>query len=111
MGTNPRIITEDRLITWDGVVQRLPKGQQIDVPPGSALEREIGAQFLIPLGGTPVPAEGIAPEASPRISDGLNEVIGHLNAAGVLQGELAPARPRTAPRKQGAGTAKEEADE
>jgi len=54
MGTNPRIVTEDRQIFWDGVTQRLPKGQQIDVPPDSPLERAIGRQYLVPLPGAPV---------------------------------------------------------
>jgi hypothetical protein len=78
MGTNPRIVTEDRLITWDGVVQRLPKGQQIDVPPDSPLERAIGAEYLVPLPGTAA-AQVPVPEAAE---------------------EPAPARPRTAPKKQ-----------
>jgi len=67
MGTNPRIVTEDRQIFWDGVTQRLPKGQQIDVPPGSVLEREIGAEFLVPLPGSAPAAEAMAaPEEKPE---------------------------------------------
>jgi hypothetical protein len=71
MAANPRIVTEDRHIFWDGVQQRLPKGQQIDVPPDSALERAIGAQFLVPLPGTAaaqeaVPAEVPQPEPAPQ---------------------------------------------
>jgi hypothetical protein len=74
MGLSPRIVTETRNITWDGVQQRLPKGQVLDVPPGSALEREIGRDFLVPLPGSapvaaavPAPAEKPAPreEAAP----------------------------------------------
>ena len=65
MAISPRIVTEDRHITWDGVAQRLPKGQVLDVPPGSALEREIGADYLVPLPGSAaeqVPAGEPAPE-------------------------------------------------
>ena len=51
MAANPRVVTEERRISWDGVTQRLPKGQVLDVPPGSALEREIGRDFLVPLPG------------------------------------------------------------
>jgi len=51
MGLSPRVVTQDRLISWDGVTQRLGKGQVIDVAPGSALEAEIGAQFLVPMPG------------------------------------------------------------
>jgi hypothetical protein len=97
MAISPRVVTEDRHITWDGVIQRLPKGQVLDVPPDSALEREIGRDFLVPLPGfaaEQVPAREIAPKASPRIGDGLNEVIGKLSAAGALADEPAPARPR-----------------
>jgi len=60
MAANPRIVTADRQIFWDGVQQRLPKGQQIDVPPGSALEAAIGVQFLIPLPGTEAAQEALA---------------------------------------------------
>jgi hypothetical protein len=68
MAISPRVVTADRHITWDGVVQRLPKGQQIDVPPGSPLERAIGAEFLVPLPGSvaaQVPAEAVAPKEEP----------------------------------------------
>jgi hypothetical protein len=68
MAISPRAVTADRHITWDGVVQRLPKGQVLDVPPGSALEREIGADYLVPLPGSvaeQVPAEVVAPKEEP----------------------------------------------
>jgi hypothetical protein len=76
MAISPRVVTEDRHITWDGVTQRLPKGQVLDVPPDSALEREIGRDFLVPLPGSvgeqvpagqPAPREEPAP-AKPRIA-------------------------------------------
>ncbi len=68
MGLSPRIVTEDVTLNWDGVSQRLPKGQVIDVAPGSPLERAIGAGRLIPF-GTPPPtaAQAAAPaEVAPR---------------------------------------------
>jgi len=59
MAVSPRIVTADRQIFWDGVTQRLPKGQVLDVPPGSALEREIGRDFLVPLPGSAPVAEAV----------------------------------------------------
>lgn len=67
MAANPRVVTEPVTITWDGGPQRLPKGQIIDVPPGSALEEAIGAGRLEPVflpGSTmiaPRPAAAAAP--------------------------------------------------
>ena len=54
MGLSPRIVTEDVIFLWDGVPSRLPKGQVLDVPPDSPLERAIGKHRLIPH-GTPPP--------------------------------------------------------
>lgn len=66
MAISPRIVTQERWISWDGVTQRLPKGQVLDVPPGSALEREIGRDFLVPLpGSAPVAEHGRAPAPAP----------------------------------------------
>jgi hypothetical protein len=59
MGISPRIVTEDVRFLWDGVSARLPKGQVIDVAPGSPLERAIGAGRLVPMPGT-------APQALPQ---------------------------------------------
>jgi hypothetical protein len=52
MAGNPRTVTADVVFTWDGVSQRLPRGQAIDVTPGSALEAAIGRDRLVPLGLT-----------------------------------------------------------
>lgn len=49
MGINPRIVAQDVRFLWDGVSQRLPKGQVIDVAPGGALEDAIGAENLVPF--------------------------------------------------------------
>jgi hypothetical protein len=87
MAISPRVVTADRHITWDGVVQRLPRGQVLDVPPGSALEREIGPDFLVPLPGsvaTQVPAEDASPQeeepkpapARPRAKSGSDDKDG-----------------------------------
>ena len=62
MAGNPRVVAVDRWITWDGVRQRLPRGQVMDVTPGSALEREIGRDNLIPRGSDPAPAAEPGPE-------------------------------------------------
>jgi len=64
MGLSPRVVTEDRLIAWDGVTQRLPKGQVMDVPPDSPLERAIGAEYLVPLPGTTAPQVPVLEEAA-----------------------------------------------
>lgn len=64
MAGNPRTVAADRWITWDGVRQRLPRGQVMDVTPGSALEREIGRDNLVPRGPDPVPADEPEDEAA-----------------------------------------------
>jgi hypothetical protein len=53
MAGNPRIVTADATFTWDHASQRLGRGTIIDVPAGSALERAIGTDKLIPLYGAP----------------------------------------------------------
>lgn len=71
MGISPRVVTEDVTFLWDGVPQRLPKGQVIDVAPGSALERAIGAQRLVPLPGAaaapPVAAQSPAVKSAATV--------------------------------------------
>lgn len=85
MAVSPRIVTADVVFTWDGVSQRLPKGQVMDVPPGSALEAAIGLKHLVPLGAVAAqpPAEKPAPQEE-------------------LPAE--PARPRAAAKKQDSDT-------
>lgn len=63
MAGSARIVTEDVALFWDGVSQRLPKGQVMDVPPGSALEAAIGLDHLVPLGA--VTAQPLTQEAAP----------------------------------------------
>ena len=67
MAANPRTVTQETWFTWDGVSQRLPKGQAIDVTPGGALEAAIGRDRLVPLGATSAlpPAEE-TPAGKPR---------------------------------------------
>jgi predicted methyltransferase len=102
MGLNPRIVTQDRLISWDGVMQRLPKSQVIDVPPGSALERAIGAEFLVPLGAVAaqppaeVPAE---PEAKPAKEPSAREAVS------AAEPPAAPPKPAAQAKKQDSGAA------
>jgi len=68
MAGNPRTVAADTWFTWDGVSQRLPRGQVLDVTPGSALERAIGKDKLVPLGAVsrPPAAEAPQPEPAPR---------------------------------------------
>lgn len=63
MGANPRIVTAETWIQWDGVSQRIPRGQVMDVTPGSALEAAIGLDRLRPLGT--VAPQPPAPPAEP----------------------------------------------
>lgn len=65
MAANPRTVAVETWIEWDGVSQRLPRGQVMDVTPGGALERAIGRDRLVPFGPAPVqpPAEEPAPQA------------------------------------------------
>jgi hypothetical protein len=67
MASNPRTVTEETWILWDGMPVRLAKGQAIDVVPDSPLERAIGADRLVPLGATSAlpPAEEAEPETVP----------------------------------------------
>lgn len=72
MAGSPRVVTVDTVIQWDGVSQRLPRGQVIDVPPGSKLEAAIGLERLVPLGATATsrpaePAEPAEPAAAPAV--------------------------------------------
>jgi hypothetical protein len=91
MAGSPRVVTEDTTFTWDGVSQRLPKGQVLDVPPGSALERAIGLQNLIPLGAVaaqPPPAPEPAPAEKPAPAKPRTAAAGKTQEAGAdLTGE------------------------
>lgn len=73
MSDSPRIVTEDVTFQWDGVTQRLPRGQVLDVAPDSALERAIGAQRLRPLGAVapqpPAEQEAAQPQAEAEDED------------------------------------------
>jgi hypothetical protein len=37
-----RLVTADIDVSWDGVLQHVPAGTLVDVPPGSALEAAYG---------------------------------------------------------------------
>ena len=62
MAASPQIVTQETAFTWDGAPQRLPRGQILDVQPGSALEAAIGRERLAPLFARPAapPAEAAA---------------------------------------------------
>lgn len=66
MSGNPRLVASDITFTWDGVEQRLQRGTVLDVPAGSALEKALGPENLVPFGvppAQPAPAAEEAPEA------------------------------------------------
>ncbi len=61
MGITARTVTEDVTFLWDGVTQRLAKGQVLAVAAGGALERAIGLHRLTPHGApaaAPEPLQG-----------------------------------------------------
>jgi hypothetical protein len=66
MAGNPRVVTADTTFRWDGAPQRLPRGQVIDVPAGSELERAIGLHNLVPLGAK-------APQPEPPVTGAEEE--------------------------------------
>lgn len=49
MAANPKLVTTDITVTWDGVSQRIPRGTVIDVPAGSALLTALGSGNLVSL--------------------------------------------------------------
>ena len=49
MAANPQVVNTDITPTWDGVVQRIPRGTVIDVPNPSALRTALGAGNLTAL--------------------------------------------------------------
>lgn len=66
MAGNPRIVTADATFMWDHAPQRLGRGTIIDVPPGGALERAIGADKLKPLFGAPPVTVPLVSEPAPE---------------------------------------------
>lgn len=104
MAANPCVVAVETWIHWDGVAQRLPRGQVMDVVPGSALERAIGAERLVPLGGavrTSVePVEPVKPvEATGR--GGGGGASNSSEAGGGATSSVSPPKSRTVGRKQG----------
>jgi hypothetical protein len=102
MGLSPRVVTQDRHITWDGVTQRLPKGQVLDVPPGSALERAIGRDYLIPLGAVAAQPEPEKPAEKAAGEPPAKEAAPQKEEE---SGPAAPPKPGTAAKSQVSGTA------
>ena len=89
MAGSPRVVAADVTFTWDRVPWRLHRGQVIDVPPGSALEKAIGANMLVPLGATGPAAQPPAPDAEEAPRE---------------EPEAAPAKSRAAVKTQDAGS-------
>jgi hypothetical protein len=117
MGISPRVVTEDVRFQWDGVGQRLPKGQLIDVVPGSALERAIGADRLVPAPGT-VPQ--VLPQEPPEplatgglITDPEMAHVGENGPETVAEPvtQEAPARQEKPPAEPAAETKKQDSDD
>jgi cell division septation protein DedD len=94
-----RTVTQDVTFTWDGVSQRLGKGQVIDVVPGGALEAAIGAARLVPYGLPPVPPAQPAPKAVPAPAETPAAAVPPAPKPATAAAVLATAvpRPRTAP--------------
>jgi hypothetical protein len=96
MGITARTVTEDVTFLWDGVTQRLAKGQVLAVAAGGALERAIGLHRLTPHG-----APAAAPE--PLLAGGLitEAEAPHFGetgpAAAAQQGETAGETPYSEP--------------
>ena len=73
MGITARTVTEDVTFLWDGVTQRLAKGQVLAVAAGGALERAIGLHRLTPHG---LPVARPDPVAAPEPVVGVGENSG-----------------------------------
>lgn len=52
MGANDRMVTQDIVLTWDGVQQPVRAGTIVDIPAGSALEAAYGLGNLVALTAT-----------------------------------------------------------
>jgi hypothetical protein len=69
MSGHPRVLAADTTFTWDGVLQRLPRGQVLDVTPGSPLERAIGADRLVPMGAVAAQPPAVPADARSRLAE------------------------------------------
>jgi hypothetical protein len=49
MAANPRLVTKDITVTWDGAAQFVKGGTIVDIPAGSTLETAYGTGNLVPL--------------------------------------------------------------
>jgi hypothetical protein len=109
MGISPRVVTEDVRFLWDGVTQRLPKGQVIDVMPGSALEQAIGAQRLVPMPGTaPQAPPQEPPEPLPAVAPVTEAETPHV---GESSSEDVPPQPEKPAPEPAATAKKQDADD
>jgi hypothetical protein len=49
MAANPRVVTTDINLTWDGVTTRVRRGTVVDIPAGGPLETAYGAGNLVAM--------------------------------------------------------------
>ena len=99
MAGNPRVVTAEATFLWDHAPQRLGRGTIIDVPAGSALERAIGADKLIPLYGAPPVT---VPQASEPAPEPAQDALG-------ATGDTAPRPPARSRRPAPQTTAQDDA--
>jgi hypothetical protein len=121
MGISPRVVTQDVTFLWDGVSQRLPKHQVIDVAPGSALERAIGRDKLVPMPGTapqtlpqeppePLAAGGLIAEAEmAHVGEAGPETV--ASPAEEVPAETVPPQPEKPAAEPVAQAKKQDADD
>lgn len=50
MAANPRVVTNDIEVTWDGETNFVARGTIVDIPAGSALETAYGTSNLVSIG-------------------------------------------------------------
>ena len=58
MASNPQVVNTDITVTWDMVLQRIPRGTLIDVPAGSALLTALGSRNLTALSASRQSCDG-----------------------------------------------------
>lgn len=58
MAANPRMVTANIQVAWDGGVINVPAGTVVDIPAGSALETAYGLANLVALPGQDTSGSG-----------------------------------------------------
>lgn len=64
MAANPRMLTTDVTVSWDGGTTKVLRGTIVDIPAGSALETAYGASNLVALNGQQLYSTEIEPVRS-----------------------------------------------